>query len=362
MSRPLRRQLFRSHLVVIFAAMGGIVVLAVVLGFIFEYITGWPHFGSGRGGNSDEESFGPFVLLGIGTAAVGAASFVGFRMARRLAEPMETLGVAARQMAEGNYDVSVDATGVDELDALGADVQTLARGLAETEARRLRLIGDIAHELRTPLSTIEGSMEALMDGVVRADDETYAGIAREAARLRRLADDLSALSSSAEQDPMVDAVDVDLAALARTVGDLLHVQADAKGLELFVEAGAPVFVRGNPDRLAQVLTNIVGNAVQYTDEGRVAVRVATADGQAVIDVADTGRGLSAADQERVFERFYRTDENYADGSGVGLTIARQLVWAHGGTIAVASPGAGRGTMFTVRLPLASSSEGREART
>ncbi|MEM9606483.1 MAG: ATP-binding protein [Actinomycetota bacterium] len=346
-TKTLRRQLFRSHLLVMFAAVGVMILLGLVLGLIFELVTGWP--GSpGKGG--DEESFGPFLLLGIISAALIAASFVSLRVTRRLAAPMERLGRATRRMASGDYDVTVERTGVDELDALGDDVQTLARTLAETEERRLRLIGDIAHELRTPLSTIEGSMEALMDGVVAADDETFAGIGREAARLRRLAGDLSALSSSAEQDPLTHGARLDLAGLARRVVELLQVQAEAKDLSLRIDAVGPIWVRGDEDRLVQVLTNVIGNAIQYTDEGRVDVTTAAGVDDATVTVADTGRGLTGEEVAQVFERFYRADDQYADGTGVGLTIARQLVWAHGGSLEASSAGTGRGSTFAVTLP------------
>lgn len=351
-SRTLRRQLFRSHLQVMFVAVGVIVAMSVVGFTIYKSFGGEVWSGGGRGSGRDDEGWGPFVSLLILGAAVGAASFVGWRVARRLSSPLESLGGAARSMAEGNYDVSVAPTGIEEIDQLGRDVQSLADALADTEARRLRLIGDIAHELRTPLSTIEGSMEALMDGVVPADDETFAGIAREAARLRRLANDLSDLSSSAEQDPLAGAGLVDVAEIARGVVDLLAVQAEAKGLSLTADAGASAIVTGSPDRLAQVLTNIVGNAIQYTETGRVDVAVTATAEQVVVTVADTGRGLRRGDLDKVFDRFFRTDEHYADGTGVGLTIAQQIVWAHGGALTAESPGLDRGTTFTMTLPTA----------
>lgn len=352
-TRTLRRQLFRSHLTVMFVAVG-VMAAATVIGVVIVSAVTGDEIRLGRGGpkldrQERDAAGGVFGIVVIG-AAVGAASFVGWRMARRLATPLESLGSAAEQLASGHYDVSIEPTGIEEIDGLGADVQSLAAALAETEARRLRLIGDIAHEVRTPLSTIEGSMEALMDGVVPADDETFAGIAREAARLRRLANDLSALSSSAELDVLADAAPVDIAGIAREVVDLLSIQAEAKGLDLSIEAAAPATVLGNADRLAQVLTNIIGNAIQYTETGSVAVSVGVDTGLISIAVTDSGRGLAAADTERVFERFHRVDEHYADGTGVGLTIARQIVWAHGGTLTVESGGLGQGATFTVTLP------------
>ena len=189
-----------------------------------------------------------------------------------------------------------------------------------------------------------------MDGVIEADDETFAGIAREASRLRRLANDLSALSASAEQGLRGDAGLVDLAAVATSVIDMLTVQADAKHLELHLTAPPTALVRGDQDRLTQVLTNVVGNAIQYTESGRIDVDVSIGDGAVLVTVADTGRGLEPDDLTRVFDRFHRVDEHFADGTGVGLTIARQIVWTHGGTIAAASDGRGQGTIFTIEFP------------
>ncbi|MEM9466007.1 MAG: ATP-binding protein [Actinomycetota bacterium] len=355
--RTLRRQLFRSHLQVMFVALG-VMVAMTIAGFVLVIVITGDDFVIGPGGphldRKEEDAVGavfPLVVLG---AAIGAASYVGWRVSKRLGSPLESLGATTRELASGNYDVSIEPTGIEELDQLGTDVQSLATALAETEARRLRLIGDIAHELRTPLSTIEGSMEALMDGVMPADDATFAGIAREAARLRRLANDLSALSSSAEQDMLTDARPVDVAALAQEVGDLLGVQAEAKGLTLLVAADAPAMVTGNADRLAQVLTNVVGNAIQYTETGRIDLAATATADRVIVTVTDTGRGLDRDELTKVFDRFYRTDEHYADGTGVGLTIAQQIVWAHGGALTAESPGVGRGTTFTIALPAAGS--------
>lgn len=192
-----------------------------------------------------------------------------------------------------------------------------------------------------------------MDGVVPADDETFAGIAREAARLRRLAGDLSALSSSAEQDPLAEGGPVDVGQLVTSVVELLRVQAEAKDVGLAADTGeGPAVVVGDPDRLTQVLTNIIGNAIQYTDEGAVDVRVRVEEPNVVVEVDDSGRGLSDDDQRRVFERFYRVDEHFADGTGVGLTIAQQIVWAHRGSLTAHSDGEGTGTTFTITLPTA----------
>ncbi|MDJ0770821.1 MAG: HAMP domain-containing sensor histidine kinase [Ilumatobacter sp.] len=339
-TKSLRRRLFGSHLVVMVVALA---VLAAVVGLIALA-------GDGKVDGDGRRGDGPSALL-LGLAAAASASgLVSWRMSRRLARPLEQIGGATRELAIGRYDVRVPGADTTELDELAGDVNQLAHELDTTEHRRLRLIGDVAHELRNPLSTIEGTMEALLDGVVSADDDTYARIGREAARLRRLADDLSSLSSAGELAEL-DRESVDLAAIVADVVAQLEPQATAKGLRLTLEPAAPTVVRGDGDRLTQVLTNVVGNAVQYTDIGGVTVRSTSDESAVVIEVSDTGRGLAADELTRIFERFYRVDEHFGDGTGVGLAIAKLIVEAHGGTITATSPGDGLGTTVVIELPV-----------
>ena len=261
---------------------------------------------------------------------------------------MEAIGAATRELAIGRYDVRAPGADTAELDALANDVNALAAQLRSTEECRLRLIGDVAHELRNPLSTIEGTMEALLDQVIPADPETFARVGREAARLRRLADDLSSLSSAAEVD-CTDHQAVDIAELAEQVVAQLRPQAEAKGLRLEVAVERPVVVEGDRDRLVQVLMNVIGNAIQYTADGSVDVLVASGL-STTVEVIDTGIGLAPEDQTRVFERFHRVDSHFADGTGVGLAISRLLVEAHGGSIDASSDGEGLGSTFRIVLP------------
>lgn len=341
-TKSLRRRLFGSHLVVMFVALG---VLAVVIGLV-QLLSGGQAIDSGRRNDG-----GPVpLLIGISAAAT-AAGIVSWRMTRRLAEPLEAASAATRELAAGRYDVRLPPADTLELNALADSVNQLALELETTEHRRLRLIGDVAHELRNPLSTIEGTMEALLDGVVEADDETYSRVGRQAARLRRLADDLSSLSAAGEST-LLNRESVDVGSIARDVVAQLEPQAAAKNLALSLEATKVPTLVGDSDRLTQVLMNVVGNAVQYTEEGSVVVSVGESDGMAQIDVADTGRGLAAEDQQQIFERFHRVDEHFADGTGVGLAIAKLIVDVHGGTIKASSPGLGKGTTVTIAIPIA----------
>lgn len=319
-----------------------LVVLAAVVGLL--QMVGELRSIGGRDG-------GPIPgLIGLSAAAT-ASGLVSWRLTRRLAEPIEAASTATDELAAGRYDIRLDRADTDELDDLAIAVNELAHSLETTEQRRLRLIGDVAHELRNPLSTIEGTMEALLDGVVAPSEETYARVGREAARLRRLADDLSSLSAAGELGMNVRTA-VDLGALVFDVVEQLQPQAAAKGLALDAVIPDGCYVQGDPDRLVQVVTNVIGNAVQYTDAGGISVRLATGSHRIGIEVVDTGRGLATEDQVRIFDRFHRVDEQFTDGTGVGLAIAKLLVNAHGGTIAASSPGLGAGTTVRIDLPMA----------
>lgn len=190
-----------------------------------------------------------------------------------------------------------------------------------------------------------------MDGVLEPTEEVFAGIAREAARLRRVAGDLSELSRTSEQLRLAPAP-TDVAEVARGVVERLGVQADAKEVTLSFRSldASPPVIDADRDRLVQILTNVIGNAIRYTDAGSIQVTVAS-DADAVrIDVVDTGRGIPADRLGEIFDRFVRVDHTQSDGTGVGLTIARTLVEAHGGSITATSAGEGRGTTMHIVLP------------
>ena len=340
----LQAKLFWSHLGVMFLAVFFLVFVAAIVGFFVSDV-------GPRGGRS---AAGRALLTTVisGIVAAGLAASVMARLAaRRITEPIQAVGRATRRMASGNYAVRVPLGDSLELAALAEDVNALAAELEETEERRLQLIGDVAHELRTPLQTIEGSMEALMDGVVEPTAEAFAAIADEAARLKRLASDLSALSNTQEGSFRLDLHPLDLVTALRDVADLLGHQFEAAGVQLQVETGSPVKIDADADRLAQILI-IIGNSLAYTAKGgTVTVSLRSERATAIVRVSDTGRGLSATDLTRVFERFYRADDQASTGTGVGLTIARSLARAHGGDITASSPGLGKGAVFEVTLPL-----------
>ncbi len=298
--------------------------------------------------NSLTSAFALAVVAGIVTA-VAAAVVASARIVR----PIYAVRNAARRLASGHYSERVPTPDTEELAGLAEDVNCLAASLEATEQRRLELISEVAHELRTPVATIRGYMEGLLDGVFEPSPEVFAAASREASRLERLTADLSELSRTEEGAVRLHRSRVDLGSLVADVAERWRPRFDAKSLRLTVETAADVQVDADPDRLTQVFTNLLSNALRYTDSGgHVTVQVGRSDTEATVTVTDDGRGLSPEELDRVFERFFRADPSVSGGAGIGLTIARELARLHGGDLEAASPGLGRGATFTLRLPLA----------
>jgi signal transduction histidine kinase len=297
-------------------------------------------------------------LLVAGAAAVASAIAASVLVSRRIAGPIHELAGASYRIANGQYAERVSARGSDELGELGSSFNAMAAALEATEQRRSELIGDVAHELRTPLATLRGYLEGLLDGVVQPSDETWARLHDETGRLQRLVDDLQELSRAEARQLSLQPSRLSVMDLVHNaVGRVESAYAD-KGVALATDVPpglADVYADG--DRAIQVVTNLLGNALRYTAAGG-SVRVAAmqgSHGQLPLSVSDTGAGIPAEHLPRIFERFYRVDKSRSralGGSGIGLTIARALVEAMGGRIWAASPGAGRGATFTFTLPVA----------
>lgn len=292
------------------------------------------------------------LLAGL-LAAVVVAAIVALVITRILFRPLDAIRVATRQIAAGHYEVNVPLPPEPELAALADDVNTLAGALANTESRRTRLLGEVAHEMRTPLTALDGYVEGLIDGIFTPNLDLLRSLDEELRRLHRLADDLSSLSRAEERPLELHPIDCDLTDLAQRAAQRLSPQFEDAHLELIIDDHTPLPVRADPDRIVQVLTNLLGNALVATPPGgSVTVAAHRASTRAEIVISDTGEGLGAEDLERIFERFYRVPSRSrrSAGSGIGLTIARGIARAHGGDIVAASPGPGRGASFTLSLP------------
>jgi histidine kinase len=296
------------------------------------------------------------VLLVAASLAVVTAVLVSTFVTRRIVKPVQTMTAASQRIANGRYDERVRAVGEDELAELGRSFNRMAHELAQTEERRRQLIGDVAHELRTPLSSIKGVMEGLQDGVLPPQPETFANVEQEVNRLQRLVRDLEELSKAEAGQIQLEKEAVSPVALVETAVARLRQQFNDKRVSLTADIPPDLpMITVDPARMTQVLLNLLGNALQYTPSGgRVAIHCSlSTDRNLQIAVADTGIGLTTEQLTHIFERFYRADKSRSragGGSGIGLTISKHLVEAHDGHLTAASPGLNQGSTFTITLP------------
>jgi two-component system, OmpR family, sensor histidine kinase BaeS len=307
------------------------------------------------GARSDPSSAlaaGPLLAAAAGVAAV---AIIGTALlSRRVLRPIDTLTAAAQRLGRGDLTGRVPVRGNDELAELARSFNRMADSLQRGEERQRRLVADVAHELRTPLANLRGYLEALSDGVITPDQDLYASLHEEAVLQQRVVDDLQDLALAEAGNLAYHRATVDLAELLETCRTAHHARAESAGVSLSVEAD-PVAVRADPDRLRQVVGNLVTNALRATVAGGSVRLCASQSGtQAIVQVVDTGSGIAADAVPHVFDRFWRADPargRRTGGSGLGLAIARQIVTDHGGTISVASE-VGVGTTFTITLPRA----------
>jgi two-component system, OmpR family, sensor histidine kinase BaeS len=294
------------------------------------------------------------LVLGV-LAAAAAAAGVSWLLATRIAGPVEELSRTAGSLAAGQLGARApQPTADDELADLTETFNRMAEAIEHTERTRQRLLSDLAHELRTPLATLEAYHEGLSDGVVQADDETLETLQDATGRLQRLVEDLSIVSLAEEGRLPHEVQPVDVGQLVEAALEAVRPAARERGIEVEVRGpDADVVVAADRDRLGQVLGNLLINALEHTQGGgSIVVTVRVVDTEVLIEVADTGTGIAPEHLPHVFERFYRADPSRrrVAGSGIGLTISRAIVHRHGGELTAHSDGAGRGATFVVRLP------------
>lgn len=363
--RTLRARLFASIFLVIATVAGvGYVVVRYLTPTLFERRIqargGTVGRGLGPGGPPDN-AFSVTTQVqdtydrALSTAAIAAAlagavvaAIVAGLLLRALLRRIQQLEAATTRLAAGDYTVTVPRPAETELVALVDSINTLGTSLRTTEEARAQLVSDLAHELRNPLTTIEGFMEGLIDGVLPATEQTYKTVAQEASRLKRLTNDLSVLARAQESSLDLTMEPIDIAAVAAQAAARLQPQYEAKGVHLSVASMPELVVNGDTDRLAQALTNIVGNALTHTPTGgTVTITGHLENGTVRLEIADTGTGIPNEQLENIFERFTRLDPSRS-GIGIGLNIARTIVQAHGGDITARSDDSG--STFKIRLP------------
>jgi signal transduction histidine kinase len=296
-----------------------------------------------------DESVAGIFLVAAGVAVVTATG-LAMLLARRLARPIERLAAGAARIADGDLAARVPEDGPAELRVLAEAYNRMAERLAEQEAVRREFIVNASHELRTPLTNLQGYLEALRDGVIPPEPATFDSLREEVDRLTRLAASLDVLAGAEGVDG--EARVVDLGPVVRAATDLAAPAFARRSIGVEVAAPQGLLVRTRPDELAQVLANLLQNAVRYTPRGGMVRVVADRDGElARVRVANTGPGIPPEDLPRVWERFYRVEKSRdraRGGAGIGLAIVKQLVEAAGGRVTVASDGGW--TEFTILLP------------
>lgn len=292
------------------------------------------------------------ALLSALPPALLVAAVTAWVAARRVTASVRTLQAGSAALARGEYRRRLPEGGQDELADLAHSFNTMASTLATVEQSRVELIGNVAHELRAPVAAVRGYVEAAQDGVM-AHDQALGAIQRELAGLERLAGDLSLVSRVEAGQVELTLQDVPVAALLAQVQDRYALAFEEKGVAFHVDAAAGLHVEADPARAAQILANLLSNALRHTAPGGE-VRVCAQEEEMGVRllVHDTGTGIAPEHLHRVFERFFRADtaRTRGEGSGVGLTVARGLTRAMGGELTVTST-SGVGSVFEVRLPV-----------
>lgn len=290
------------------------------------------------------------AVIGLGVATVA-----GTVTARRITAPLSALASGARRIGRGDLSQDVPETGGDEIAEMARAFNAMAAELRRTDEARRELLAEIAHELGTPLAVLQANLEGMLDGVVEITPARLASLHGQTAVLTRLVRDLRDLTLLHEGALPLDRQRVDLARIAREVVEMSQAAAKEKGITLLSADSGPVAVLADGERVAQILHNLLSNALRHTDRGgviRVNVTVAGADGE--LEVSDTGAGIPAAELPRVFDRFHRVDRSRSratGGAGLGLAIVKQLVEAQGGRVWARSR-EGAGSTFGFSLPLA----------
>lgn len=357
----LAHRLLVGQILVIVAMAVAVVVMAAAIGpGMFDQ-----HLRlAGDGGQPEtiahaEEAFRSAGLTslawGLAVAVLGA-TIASLYATRRIGAALQALADGSVRVSRGDYATPIEMPEVGrELTAVATSFATMADRLATVEANRRRMLTDLSHELRTPVAAIDILLEGVEDGVVPLSPDTIAALRQQTARLARLAGDMGDVSAAEDGRLQLSVEEVELVDLVATAQAAAAAGFAADGIEFGVGELPAVRVQVDPERIGQVLDNLLRNARQHTAAGgRVDLTVAVADGQLLLRVRDTGRGIGAHELSHIFERFYRGAAARHDegaGTGVGLAISRAIAVAHGGSLTATSAGAGTGAEFLLRLPL-----------
>lgn len=301
-------------------------------------------------------------VAGLLTAIM--AALVGIFIARKITAPLKDLAVAARKISRGDLAHRVEVKSEDEIGQVARSFNAMAKSIEKNNELRHRLLVDIVHEIKTPLTVVRGNLEAMLDGIIEPSPKKLAAIHTETLLLSRLLNDLRDLSLAEEKQLKLEVKQENIGYIIRQVVEMFRPRSNDESKHLNVELKEDLpAVLADRDRLSQVLYNLIANAFQYTSEGdyiRIGAHLDTAIGGGVdqpvvtVSVEDTGEGISEKDLPYVFDHFYRVDESRSrasGGSGIGLAIVKHLIEAHGGRVWAKSE-LGKGSTFSFTLPIA----------
>jgi len=282
-----------------------------------------------------------FLLMG------GIAVLASLLVSRRLTDPLKSLVDQTLAIRRGELEARTEIAGEDEIAKLSHAFNEMADDLKLQESLRRKLIANVAHELRTPLGAIRGELEGMIDGVLTSDQEQLRSLYEETGRLGAMLDGIDDLTQAQASSLTLEKQRVDLAGFLGNIGERFRGKAKEKDVMIEVEAGEGSIAWADPDRLSQIVINLLDNAIRATPgQGNVALRSSRGTDGSIIEIVDTGKGISEEELPFIFERFFR---GAGGGLGLGLTIVKELVEAHGGKIAIDSE-VGKGTTVKVTLP------------
>lgn len=295
------------------------------------------------------------ILLIIGSLSLLSSIVAGFFLSKRISRPIIKTAHIASKIADGNYDIRFEGkTKTKELDELVNAVNNMAESLSRQESLRRQLTSDVAHELRTPLTVVSSHLEAMIEGLWEPTSERLKSCYEEMERLSGLISDMERLAQIESENLKLSKSPVDLLELARTVAGHFEIESTKKNISVEVQGNHSI-VNADRDRLNQVIINLLSNAIKYTHEnGHVRISVHDTSENGIMTVEDDGIGIPEDELPLIFERFYRTDKSRnrkTGGAGIGLTITKAIVNAHGGKIEVTSS-VNKGSCFTITLPKA----------
>lgn len=292
------------------------------------------------------------LSIAVGASAAGGVSYLS---SRRITQPVKQMKRITQKFAAGDLAERVPESDIPELNQLRLSFNSMASSIGDVEQRRRELISDLTHELRTPLTVMRGYLEELAEGRIEGTPELYLRLVRETRRLERLIHDLQELSRAEAGYLSIDPQPLSLYPLLTSLVERFADQLleDGPRLELKCPQDIPA-VLADRDRTEQILVNLLGNAIRYTETGSITVEATKINQQVWISVIDTGVGIAESDLPFLFERFWRADpsrSSHSGGTGIGLAIARRLVELQGGKIEVSSE-LGKGSTFRFCLPVA----------